>query len=140
VTLKITEKKIISDTTPHYAFKLEPGGLWRVSWLPGQDLDRNSAISATTVAELTAAGRDNASVMQHIDGLAAEVGLCASDAIVLTSAPPMYPLLFTSVPGLGRDGYLASSTHVLWFESPEERDRFTACHFVASSCKPEQEG
>jgi hypothetical protein len=140
VTLKITDKKIISDTTPHYALNVEPGGLWRVSWLPGQDLDRNSAITAMTVAELTAAGRDNASVMLHIDGLAAEVGLCASDAIVLSSTPPMYPLLFTSVPGLGRDGYLASSTHVLWFESPEERDRFTACHFVASSCKPEQEG
>ena len=67
--------------------------------------------------------------------------MCASDALVLTAAPPMYPLLFTSLPGMSRDGYLVgSANHVLWFESEDERDRFAASHFVAASYRPDKEG
>ena len=45
MTLTSTDTTMTSDQTAHTA-RLAPGSqhLWEVSWLPGQALDRNSAI------------------------------------------------------------------------------------------------
>ena len=53
MTLTITDTTMTSDQTAHTA-RLAPGSqhLWEVSWLPGQALDRNSAINAMIVADL----------------------------------------------------------------------------------------
>ena len=54
MTLTINDTTMTSDHTAHTA-RQTPGSehLWEVSWLPGQALDRNSAITAMTLADLT---------------------------------------------------------------------------------------
>jgi len=54
MTLTLTDTTMTSDQTAHTA-RLAPGRpqLWEVSWLPGRALDRNSAITAMTLADLT---------------------------------------------------------------------------------------
>ena len=53
MTLTINDTAMTSDQTAHTA-RLAPGSqhLWEVSWLPGRALDRNSAITAMTLADL----------------------------------------------------------------------------------------
>ncbi len=53
MTLTINDTTMTSDQTAHTA-RQAPGSqhLWEVSWLPGRVLDRNSAITAMTLAEL----------------------------------------------------------------------------------------
>ena len=53
MTLTINDTTMTSDQTAHTA-RLAPGSqhLWEVSWLPGQALDRNSAITAMILADL----------------------------------------------------------------------------------------
>ena len=53
MTVTITDATMTSDQTAHAA-RLAPGSQHRreVSWLPGQALDRNSAITAMTLADL----------------------------------------------------------------------------------------
>jgi hypothetical protein len=138
VPLTITDKKITCKGSPHYAL-VAPGGTWRVSWLRGQDLDRNAAITAMTIAELTAQ-RPNPELDKTIDALAAEIGFCGSDALMLCLAPPMYGLLITSAPCMSRGGFLqSSSTHLVWFDTEEQRDRFAVSPFVESSHKMEDD-
>lgn len=137
--IQINDKVFTSNTSPHYAYRADDG-FWHVSWLPGQDLDRNAAITAMVIADLVAGDLPEAQIRLHIDGFAAELGLCCADAIVLCSAPPMYGLEITTDAGLGRDGMLASSPpHVLWLGSPEERTQFAGPHFVQSSHNMEEE-
>jgi hypothetical protein len=84
MTLIINDTTMTSDQTAHTA-RLAPGShhLWEVSWLPGQALDRNSAITAMTLADLT--GEPDLSeryqLWPFIQGLAAELGLTGSDAV-----------------------------------------------------------
>jgi hypothetical protein len=54
MTVTIYDTTITSDQTAHTA-RLAPGSqhLWEVSWLPGRAPDRNSAITAMTLADLT---------------------------------------------------------------------------------------
>jgi hypothetical protein len=54
-----------------------------VSWLPGRALDRNSAITAMTLADLTGEhGLDERhQLWPFIQGWAAELGLTGSDAV-----------------------------------------------------------
>jgi hypothetical protein len=54
-----------------------------VSWLPGRSLDRNSAITAMTLADLTGERdlNDRHQLWPFIQGWAAELGLTGSDAI-----------------------------------------------------------
>jgi hypothetical protein len=73
-----------SDQTAHTA-RLAPGGqhLWEVSWLPGRALDRNSAITAMTLAD-HAGERDmneRHRLWPAIENWAAELGLTGPDAI-----------------------------------------------------------
>jgi hypothetical protein len=73
-----------SDQTAHTA-RLAPGSQhqWEVSWLPGRALDRNSAITPMTLADI--AGEPDLNKQHHlwpfIQDWAAELGLTGTDAI-----------------------------------------------------------
>jgi hypothetical protein len=87
-----------------------------------------------TIAELAMLERPNPALGKTIDALSAEIGICGSDAIMLCLAPPMYGLHFTTKPGENRVGSPPASTaHVAWFDSPEERAAFASSPLVASS-------
>ena len=84
MTLTITDATMTSDQTAHTA-RQAPGSqhLWEVSWLPGQALDRNSAITAMTLSDHV--GEADLNERHHlwsfIQGWPAELGLTGSDAI-----------------------------------------------------------
>jgi len=90
VTLTIGDASMSSDQSGHTAAHLPDRGGWEVSWLPGQILDRNTAITAMTLAD-TAAEQDlheGHRLWPHIQGWAEELGLTAPDAIAQASQPP----------------------------------------------------
>jgi hypothetical protein len=90
VTLKIDDTAMTSDQTAHTARQSPRGHRWEVSWLPGQTLDRNTAITAMILAD-TATGQDlhqGHRLWPHIQGWAEELGLTAPDAIAQVSQPP----------------------------------------------------
>jgi hypothetical protein len=64
-----------------------------VSWLPGRPLDRNTAITAMTLAETAAEAdlHEGHRLWPHIQSWAAELGLTATDAITRTTQPPRDP-------------------------------------------------
>ena len=106
MTLTITGHGMTSDHTPHTA-RPAPGRqhAWQVSWLPGRLVDRNSAITAMTLADTATAtapatgpglGRRR---WPHIQGWAAELGRTAPDAITLASAQPGRPTGREAAPG-----------------------------------------
>jgi hypothetical protein len=75
-----------SDCTARYA----PGrNGWEVSWLPGQVLDRNTAITAMVLADTAGSGaRDRGHrLWPFVEAWAAELGLSASDALSRVSQP-----------------------------------------------------
>jgi len=79
-----------SEQTAHTAQQLPDRNGWEVSWLPSQTLDRNTAITAMTLADLTA-GQDLGEghrLWPHIQGWAEELGMTASEAIAYLSQPP----------------------------------------------------
>ena len=91
MTLTINDSTMTSDETPHTA-RQTPGRQheWEVSWLPGQTLDRNTAITAMTLAD-TAAEQDlheGHRLWPAIQSWAEELGLTAPDAIAQASQPP----------------------------------------------------
>ena len=91
MTLIINDTTMTSDQTGHTA-RQAPGcpHQWEVTWLPGQTLDRNTAITAMILAD-TAAEQDiheGHRLWPHIQGWAEEVGLTAPDAIARASQPP----------------------------------------------------
>jgi hypothetical protein len=90
MTLTIQDESISSDTTRHTA-RLVPGHehAWQVSWLPGHFMDRNTAITAMTLAEVVATDDVNPGqrLWLHIEGWAAELGLKAPDALTWISQP-----------------------------------------------------
>jgi hypothetical protein len=82
--LTINDTTMTSDQTEHTALQA-PGNqhLWEVSWLPGRALDRNSAITAMTLAD-HASERDmneRHRIWPAIESWAAELGLTGPDAI-----------------------------------------------------------
>ena len=90
MTLTINDATMTSDQTAHTA-RLASGRqhLWEVSWLPGQALDRNSAITAMVLADL-ASERDlneRHRLWPFIESWAAELGLTGSDAVNRVSRP-----------------------------------------------------
>ena len=91
MTLIIQNGNISSDTTRHTAC-LAPGheNAWQVSWLPGRHMDRNSAITAMTLAEVVATDDVNPGhrLWLHIEGWSAELGLTVPDALTWISQPP----------------------------------------------------
>ena len=90
MTLIINDAAMTSDQTAHTA-RQAPGGQhrWEVSWLPGRALDRNSAITAMTLADLTSEPglNERHHLWPFIQGWAAELGLTGSDAINQASQP-----------------------------------------------------
>jgi hypothetical protein len=91
MTLTINDTAMTSDQTPHTA-RPAPGRQhqWEVSWLPGQTLERNTAITAMVLADTTT-DRDlheGHRLWPHIQSWAGELGLTAPDAITRISQPP----------------------------------------------------
>lgn len=97
-TLKITDTKMTSDTTGHVAELVKlpsplTGYSWQVTWLPGQHLTRNQAITAMTLAEMLIERAhvlaDPASKLWwHVDAWAQELGLSRADAVAMASVSP----------------------------------------------------
>jgi hypothetical protein len=91
MTLTINDTTMTSDQTARTA-RQAPGfqPSWEVSWLPGQILDRNTAITAMIPADTTAQAdlREGHRLWPHIKGWAAELGLTAPDAITRITQPP----------------------------------------------------
>ena len=93
MTLTIADHTISSDHSAHTA-RAVPGTrhLWEVSWLPGRHLDRNSAITAMILADITGhqdpGGGRQLWAQAHLEGWAAELGLTAPDALTRAGRPP----------------------------------------------------
>jgi hypothetical protein len=91
MALTIIDDTITSDRSAHTAHAV-PGEehAWEVSWLPGRHLNRNAAITAMVLADVTEPGEMGPGhrLWVHIDGWAAELGLTAGDAISMTTQPP----------------------------------------------------
>jgi hypothetical protein len=91
MALTINDTTMTSDHTAHTA-RQAPGRQhgWEVSWLPGQLLDRNTAITAMTLADLAAERdlHDGHRLWQHVQSWAAGLVLTGSDAVARVSQPP----------------------------------------------------
>ena len=89
MTLTITGTTMTSDHTAHTARQAPGRNGWEVSWLPGQALDRNTAITAMTLAEVAAKDdlHEGHRLWPHIQGWAAELGLTGPDAIARATQP-----------------------------------------------------
>ena len=61
-----------------------------MSWLPGQPLDRNTAVTAMILADLASKAdlHEGHRLWPHIQGWAAELGLTAPQAVAAASRPP----------------------------------------------------
>ena len=90
MTLTIHDTLMTSDQTAHTARQAPSQNGWEVSWLPGQILDRNAAITAMILANL--AGEEDLheghKLWPHIQGWAAELGLTGPEAMAAASQPP----------------------------------------------------
>jgi hypothetical protein len=94
MTLTINDTTMTSDQTGRTAQQV-PGRQhrWEVSWLPGQVMDRNTAITAMILVG-TAAEEDlheGHRLWPHIQSWAAELGLTGPDALARASQPPRDP-------------------------------------------------
>jgi hypothetical protein len=89
MSLTITDTTMTSDQTAHTAQHAPERNGWEVSWLPGQTLDRNTAITAMTLADATAEQdlHEGHRLWPHIQGWAEELGLTAPGAIARISQP-----------------------------------------------------
>ena len=90
MTLTIDETTMTSDRTAHTAQQAPSRNGWDVSWLPGQVLDRNSAITAMTLADLVGEEdlHEDHRLWPHIQGWAVELGLTGPEAVAAASQPP----------------------------------------------------
>jgi hypothetical protein len=90
VTLQIDDTSMRSDQSGHTARHVPDRGGWEVSWLPGQILDRNTAVTAMTLADITGERdvHEGHRLWPHIQGWAAELGLTGPDAIARAAQPP----------------------------------------------------
>jgi hypothetical protein len=90
VTITINDTTMTSDRTAHTARHAPDRHSWEVSWLPGQTLDRNSAITAMVIADTTAEPglSEGHRLWPHVQSWAQELGLTAPDAIARITQPP----------------------------------------------------
>jgi hypothetical protein len=90
LAVTILDDSMSSDRTTHRA-RLMPGRahLWEVSWLPGHPLERNSAITAMVLADLTGPGQLRQGDRQWIfaEGWSRELGLDIDDAVERIAQP-----------------------------------------------------
>lgn len=91
MALTINDTTMTSDQTVHTA-RHAPGHQhgWEVSWLPGQVLDRNTAITAMVLADTVSQGdlHDGHRLWPAVQSWAAELGLTGPDSIAQASQPP----------------------------------------------------
>ena len=90
MTLTITDTTMAGDHTAHTARPTPDRNGWEVSWLPGQTLDRNAAITAMVLAEQVGETdlHEGHRLWPGIQSWAEELGLTAPDAIAQASQPP----------------------------------------------------
>ncbi len=90
MTLTITDTTMTSDHTAHSARQAPGRDGWEISWLPGQILDRNTAVTAMILADAVSKAdiHEGHRLWPHIQGWAAELGLTAPEAITAVSQPP----------------------------------------------------
>jgi hypothetical protein len=90
MNLRISDTIMTSDQTAHTARHVPGRDGWEVSWLPGQILDRNTAITAMTVAATTGEAdlHEGHRLWPFIQSWAAELGLTGPEAIARASQPP----------------------------------------------------
>ncbi len=90
MTLTISDTTMTSDQTTHSARQAPGRNGWEVSWLPGQTLDRNSAITAMILADMVSENdlHEGHRLWPHIQGWAAELGLTGTEAVAAASQPP----------------------------------------------------
>jgi hypothetical protein len=93
MTLTILDDSISSDRSPHTA-RLGPNDwrAWEVSWLPGRQVDRNSAITAMALADLAGSGELHVGhpFWPHVEGWAAELTLTAPEALTQIASSPTW--------------------------------------------------
>jgi hypothetical protein len=89
MTLTICDTTMTSDQTTHTARPAPSRNGREVSWLPGQTLDGNTAITAMILAD--AAGEEDLHeghrLWPHIQGWPAELGLTGPEAVAAGSQP-----------------------------------------------------
>jgi hypothetical protein len=90
MTLTIGDTTMTSDQSDCTARCAPSRNGWQVSWLPGQALDRDTAITAMTLAEAAAGTglHEGHRLWPHIQGWAAELGLTGPEAVAAASQPP----------------------------------------------------
>jgi hypothetical protein len=90
MTLTISDTTMTSDHSDCTARHCPDRNGWEVSWLPGQILDHNTAVTAMTLADTAAEHdlHDRHQLWPNIQSWAAELGLTAPDAIARASQPP----------------------------------------------------
>jgi hypothetical protein len=87
MTLAVNDTTTISGRSTHIARRAPGRNSWEVSWLPGQVLDRNTAITlAGTAAEHDFHERHP--LLPHVESWAGELGLATAEAIARASQPP----------------------------------------------------
>ena len=89
MSLFIGDAAMTSDQSAHTARHAPDRNSWEVSWLPGQNLDRNSAITAMVLADITTEpdlGKGHR-LWPVVESWSAEVGLTGPDAINRASQP-----------------------------------------------------
>jgi hypothetical protein len=86
MALTINDTTMTSDQSLHTA-RRAPGHRhgWEVSWLPGQVLDRDTAITAMILADIAATGDIHPE--PAVQSWSAEVGLTGPDAITRAAHP-----------------------------------------------------
>ena len=91
MSLTIGDATMTSDQSLHTA-RQAPGHRfgWEVSWLPGQILDRDTAITAMMLADIAATGdiQPDHRLWPAVQSWSAEVGLTGPDAIARAAQPP----------------------------------------------------
>ena len=90
MTLTINDTTMTSDHSAHSARHSPARNGWEVTWLPGQILDRNTAITAMVLADTAAKCdlQESHRLWPHIQSWAGELGLTAREAIAGVSQPP----------------------------------------------------
>ena len=90
MTVTISDTAMTSDRSHGTARHSPDRNCWEVSWLPGQLLDRNTAITAMTLADTAAEHNlhEGHPLWPHIQSWAAELGLTAPGALSRVSQPP----------------------------------------------------
>src|SRR5690242_18273503 len=92
MSLTINDDTMTSDQSPHTA-RQAPGHRHgrEVSWLPGQILDRDTAITAMILADIAATGdiHPDHRLWPAVQSWSADVGLTGPDAITRASQPPL---------------------------------------------------